>query len=1061
MTVRPDNFTITGSGGGGKGGGGGGKEQENTLKSRQLAKIVDLLSEGPIRGVVDGMKGITLDGTALQTAEGTMNYQDVDVQFVNGLPDQPIMKGFDAQQTEIGVSTRLMHAVPIVRTVANTDVDRVRVTVSVPALQEIWERGDIMGSKVSFRIEVQRAGGGYRLVGDFTISGKTSSKYQRAYMFTLPAGAGACDIRLTRTSEDSEEVKKQNDLYWDSYTEIIDDRVNYTLSAAVGIQIDAEQFPSIPTRTYLTDGLLILIPSNYDPDTRVYTGVWDGTFVLDWSNNPAWVLYDLIVQSRYGIGDFISADMVDKWAFYKVAQWCDGLVPDGKGGTEPRFTCNIQIMDQQEAFDLLAYIASIFRGFTYWNGNQLVAVADQPADPVMQFTNANVVEGRFTYSGADRRARHTMATAEWRDPAFLGDKRLAVVENQPMISRLGIQRLDIEAVGATVEGQAIRTGKWALYTEEFESEAVQFETGLESAWARPGDIVQVMDVTIAGKRRGGRVGVGSTASQVVLDAPVTELADGTLKYISCVIGEGVVETRQLSGLTDGGMKAQTVAPFSAAPVTDSVFVVSAVGELEPTLWRVLGVRQRDAGQYEVNGTRHLPGKWDYVERNLALTIPDVSDVTVRPAAITGLQLVEYLFQISPISVGVRVTVSWISPAAYFDVYYRPEDQNWLHVRTDLQAVDLIVTEGIWEFQITPMSSLGIKGPTTVVFRDIIGRFAPPAPPQLFRINFVEGVALFDWLPAEELDVIIGGHFELRHSARTSGTQWDTAQTVVSTIPGSATSVEAGYQTGTWYLRTFDVMGQPSATAAVVIALQPDFRYQQYVRICEQPAWGGVKTGTKVKTPQNWLTIDSAATPAGEDNEGTYKFLNRLDAGGVFSIRLSAEILAFQYEEPDDFIDSRITYCDTWPDWDSLDTSLEGQIVLMIRTTDNDPASGGAVWTPWKLFIAGEYYARGFEFQALLFAPAGQNIGVEELCVVADLRNKMDEGGDVPYPAATTRITFGVKFYLVPAVVVMVQNAADTDQVRIVAKTREYFDLTITNAAGTHQTRTFDWHAQGY
>lgn len=1058
MNARPQlPFTIAGHGGKS----GSPSEAKNNLKSNQVARVVDLISEGPIKGVVGGLQGVYFDGTQLERSDGTLNFKDANMQFVHGYPDQPVMKGFEFQQSEQTVSVKLLYDLPIVRTILNTDVDRARLTFSVPALQKANDEGDINGTKVQFRIDVEADGGGYQQIGGtFEINGKTNTRYQQAVLFNLPR-KGPWNIKVTRLTKDSGSSKLQNELYWDSYTEITDDKLNYTNSACVGIQIDARQFQSIPKRTYLTDGLLCKIPSNYDPYTATYTGVWDGTFNFDWTNNPAWVFYDLVTNNRYGIGDYISEAMTDKWALYEIAKWCDQLVSDGKGGTRRRYECNIQITDALEAYDRLAQIVSIFRGFAFWNGNQLVAVADMPRDPVMQFTNANVLNGQFTYAGGDGRARHTQAAVGWRDPDFLGEQRVALVENPSQISRLGIQRADIDAVGCTNEAQAIAVGKWQLYTEQYESETVQFSTGLESAWSRPGDVIRIADALVAGERTGGRTVAGSTATVVNTDAPVPPLG-GTAAYLSCVMPNGTVETRQVSATADNTITVATA--FSAAPAANVNFVLNMVDHIEPTLWRVIGVKQTERDQYEMSGLRHLPGKWDYIEKNIVLTPPDVSGIKLRPDAVTGIEIVEYMVQTGPTSVGSFVTLSWISDAPQFDIGFRREDDNWATRRVNAQAIDIAVTEGPWDFQITPVSSLGLPGPTTPVEYEVIGRNAPPGPPLQFRINVVDAVAMFDWLPATELDVIVGGHYELRFAAAVEGAQWNSAQVVIPSIPGTATSVETGYQPGTWFLRTFDIAGNPSQTYALVIALNPDERYQAFVRICEQPDWAGVHTDTEIKMPEEWLTIASSGEdPDGGPSAGTYQFANIIDAGAPFSVRLSAQILAFNYAIPDDFIDSRMADCDTWEDWDNAGADYSGEVTLMISQTLDDPTAGSPAWSPWKRFITGEHYGRAFRFMAVLTAPSGQNIGVEELCILADLRAKIDEGADVPYPAVDTRVTFRIKFFIPPAVVVTVQNAMENDRVQIIAKTAEYFDIRITGSPDgvTQKTRTFDWHAQGY
>ena len=1080
------HVVISGSSMGGKSGGSG-SEQPDNLKSTQVAKVIDLISEGPTRGLIDGMKSVIVDGTRLRNQSGSMNFQNVIIQEVNGWPNQQIMQGFSFQQNEQAVQTQLMAGFPQTRTILNGDVDRCRVTVSVPSLQSITDKGDIKGTDVKFAVYIQYNGGGFNKIGDYTISGKTTSRYQRAIMFPLKKGAAPFDIRVVRTTPDSKSNKLQNELYWDSYTEIIDDRINYNLSACIGVQVSAEQFSSIPKRSYEYDGLIVQIPDNYDPDAGTYDGVWSGDFKYDWTNNPAWVLYDLLTNSRYGLGQYVSSTMIDKWSFYKVAQWCDQRVANGRGGTERRWICNCQIFTQQEAYDLLQQFAGIFRGFTYWNGSQMVAIADQPSDPVVQFTNANVIDGSFQYSSSDIRSRHTQINVGWNDPNLLGQKRYAVVEDQEAISKYGIQPLDVDGLGCTTESQAIRLGKWQLYTELYESEAVQFQAGLETTWVRPGDIIRVLDANISGKRWGGRVGSTTTASIIQFDSEVP-LSGGVTYDLFCVIGEGGIERRsQIMAPVDGDYSSVTlVSPFSAAPAAGTVWVMQDPGDLEATLWRVTPVRQSEADRYEVNAVRHYPDKWDYVEKGIALSEPTISDIPVLLDAVSDVQLIEYLTPISPISVAVYATVSWVSSAPRFQVSWRRSDtnENWQTITSELKAVDLQVSEGTWEFQITPISPIGLKGTTYTFKKEIIGRYALPSTPTNFRVSIIDGVASFSWDATTDVDVVIGGRFELRHTINQTDATWNGAQTIIEAIPGRATTVETGYRTGTWMLKAFDMDGRESPNAAMIIAGEPDGRFENFFRIEESPDYLGSKSNTEILLPQEWLIIgatggywdsqtdniddwpdvDDLPVPVDEEEPppfGTYKFDNRIDMGGVFGVSFATDVLAFPYMDGGNDVDSRLQNVDSWPSWDDESGDLTGKVTIMVRQTPDNPASPTAEWSDWEKLTAGEYVNRGFEFRADLSASLGQNIGVERLAITADVRNKIDAGEDVPYPAATTRVYYATKFYTVPAVVVTIQDAGTTDVWQILNKTREYFDIEIKNSGGAHQTRTFDWHAQGY
>lgn len=1057
MNQQPHHpFVIAGQGGGGKRGrgGGGGSEAPNSLKSRQIARIVDLLSEGPIVGPWNGAKSVYFDGVPVLAEDDTPNYENWTIAGNSGWPDQPVLPGFAAQQGEVAVSLQLKKDTPLTRTILNADVTRCRITVSVPALQvQSTSTGDIKGTSVVFRVYLQSNGGGYALVTEHTISGKTNTRYQRALAFPL-AGDPPWDIRLERVTADSTTNNVQNDLYWDSYTEIIDTKINYTLSAVIGYTIDAEQFQAIPKRVVDCGGRIISVPSNYDPPTRTYTGIWDGTFKQAWTDNPAWVLYDLIIMERYGLGDFVSAADVDKWSLYRIAQWCDGMVPNDQGGQEPRWTFNGVISTQQEAFDLLAAVASVYRGAMYWTGGQLVGMADMPSDPVAQYTNANVMEGTFNYHGADVRAHKTQYVVRWNDPSNLGEPRPALIDGDPaLISKFGIQRAEIQAIGCTSEGQATRIGEWAIYTDSYEGETVDFVPGLEAAWARPGDIVQVADVNIGGTRRGGRIR-SATTTTVTLDSAVT-LAIGQTYFLSCVMPDGSVVTRQVS-TGDGTFTTLTVAAFTQAPLPDTAWVLAS-SDLQPTLWRVLTARQTENDRYELVAQRHLPAKWNYIERDKPLSQPDISNIGAI-APVSNLNAQDYLVALSPVSIGVRMLISWQSSAPLFDLAYRPVNGNWIRVRVDQTAHDVEVVEGDYEIWVTPMNVIGRRGTTTKIKYTVVGKTAPPADPQNFRMQLVEGVAMFQWAPTTELDMVIGGIYEMRHSPRTTGVTWVSANRVLTSIPGTATTVELPYRVGTYLLKSRDASGTFSTNAAVIATSIPASGAKEFIRICESPNWTGTKVNCRVQLPQQWLVITDEMAGLGE-----YSFTNSIDMGGVFPVTLSVDMLAFPFYEGDIFVDDRPGLVDDWQNWDSAIDDGEGMVTIRVRQTDDDPASGAAVWGPWQQFLSGEYLGRGFQFMAWLNAPEGQNVAIEQLCIIADVSNKIDQGADVRWMPVKQHIDFTVKFQFTPSISVAIQNGVVGDYFVITNKSPTGFDLELKNSANLiiAADRTFDWIASGY
>jgi len=506
--VTDKRLSIIGAGG--KGGSAGGiNEGPTTLKSIAFAQFVDLICEGEVEGLVNGMQSIYYDQVPLQNGDGSFNFNGVNVYFQAGTQGQSYLPGFEDVANEFTVNVKVFQASPIIRTITDTDVDEVRVTIGIPQLYIVNSDGSITGTAISLTIDVQSDGAGYVNVVNDTISGKSDVQVQKAYKIAL-TGSAPWDIRLTRLTSDNVTTTLANDLYWDTYDEIEDVKLGYPNSAVLGTTIDSSQFDEIPTRAYDMKLLRIQVPSNYDPVARTYTGVWDGTFQIAWSDNPAWCYYDLLTNSRYGLGRYIPATAVDKWSLYTIAQYCDGLVDNGTGGTEPRFTCNVYIQTLNEAYTVLQQMASIFRGMVFWAGGTITAAQDAPADPIYQYTAANVIGGVFSYAGASSSARHTVALVTWNNPNNFYAQDVQYVEDTAGISLYGVISTQVVAVGCTSQGQAERVGRWILYSERMESEICTWSTGLEGAVGRPGQIVQVLDPLRAGKRFGGRLLTNAT-----------------------------------------------------------------------------------------------------------------------------------------------------------------------------------------------------------------------------------------------------------------------------------------------------------------------------------------------------------------------------------------------------------------------------------------------------------------------------------------------------------------------------------------------------------------------
>ena len=454
---------IRGAGGGGSGKGAAGGEQRvpqeasDSLQSVQFGSVLDLISEGEIQGIVSGEKGIYLDGTPVENKDGTQNFKGYTIATRNGTQSQDYIPtgGIESEEP---VSVEITKALSVTRTINNSEVDRVRITVQLPALQIIEDDGDIIGHSARLRCEVQYNGGGFTEKFTDTIRGKTTSSYQRDYIIELD-GTFPVDIRMVRLSNDETSARRQNRTYWSSYTEIIDEKFRYPNSALVGLRFDSRQFRSIPARKYLVDGIKVALPTNATVDTTTYpgrvtyTGMWNGTFgAATWCSDPAWCLWDLLTNERYGVG--IPASTLDKFDFYAISQYCNELVSNGKGGLEPRFSCNVVMNSRDEVYNVIQEFVALFRGITYYGAGSMVVLQDKPADPQYLLTPANVIDGIFNYSGSSQKARHTTATVAYQTYESLGEVAYEYVEDAAAVAKYGIINKDIKAIGCYSQGQA-------------------------------------------------------------------------------------------------------------------------------------------------------------------------------------------------------------------------------------------------------------------------------------------------------------------------------------------------------------------------------------------------------------------------------------------------------------------------------------------------------------------------------------------------------------------------------------------------------------------------------
>ena len=611
----------------GKGGGGGHTpvEAKETSRSKQLVRMIDVVSEGEVEGLADGMKSVYFDNTPVQNKDGSYNFNNVQLEGRVGSQVQDVIAGFNTSEKEVSVGTQVRKNLPITRTVTDSKVSRLRLTIGVQSLFSQNENGDTGGTTVELVITIGSQS--YPV----SISGKYSSQYLQQHTFdNLPPVPFT--VKVERKTEDSKSQRIQNNTVWSSYTEIIDTEFTYPNTALIGVKFDSEYFSNIPTRTYDLLGLRVKVPSNYDTRTRQYTGMWDGTFKVDWTDNPAWILYDVVTSKRYGLGNRLGDFGADKWALYQVSQYCDQLVPDGFGGQEPRFTCNAWLTEQRSAYDVINDICSIFRAMPVWNGQQLTVVMDRHYDPVWTYTNANVEKGEFNYTFSSKKSRHNAIQVEYSDKDNGYEKAIEYVSDDEEIRKHGLNVKKITAFGCTSRGQAHRTGLWLLQTEKLETKTVTFTVGAEGLMHVPGDIIKVADTYYAGTNVGGRV-ISVNGKKVTLDREISVNGNSYFSYINAQAKHQDIKIISAKGAEvtldqePAGLEAYGVWSLSTQQVTSQLF-------------KALSVKEETKGKYTITALQHEPQKEAIVDNGAKfepkatsiLAVPQVSNigVTVNP-----------------------------------------------------------------------------------------------------------------------------------------------------------------------------------------------------------------------------------------------------------------------------------------------------------------------------------------------------------------------------------------------------------------------------------------------
>lgn len=738
--------------------------QSDNLQSIAQCKMLYAVGEGEVFGLVDGLRSVKLDGTPLMSANGSLNFQDVQFDFRSGTVEQEHIAGFPEINNETSVNIELRSDNPFIRAINNIDIDAVRIRFSWSALQQQQTNGDITGYRINYAIEVSTDGGPYVTKLETAVNGKTTSNYQRSHRIDLDPATTGWQIRVRRLTANANSSLIADTMYVDALTEIIDAKLRYPNTALAGVQFNAEQFSNIPKFSVEIYGRILKVPSNYDPETRTYTGVWDGSFKLAYTNNPAWVWYDLVLNTRYGLGKRINESLVNKWELYRIAQYCDVMVSDGNGGLEPRFTCNICIQQQQEAYTVLSDLASIFHGMSYWNGNQLVCIADMPSDPAISYSRANIVDGMINYSGTSRKDRHSLAMVSWDDPNNSYQTKKEPVSNQNAIAKIGVQPIETAAFGCTSVGQAIRAGKWALETEQRETRTATFRVGLDGSLPRPGEVVRLSDSLLAGRVNGGRIKSATTRQITIDQVAVVRIGD----TFTVNLPSGKSESRIVQSVN--GRIITLTSDYSELPKPDAIWVVDSE-DLSTLLMRVIAITRPEMHQFEITAVQHAPEKYTVIDTSAVI---DERPVTVIPPSVqespTNVRITQNISVEQGLAV-TNMTIAWDAApnAIAYRVEWRRDSLQYItEPTTGSLSIDIKgVYSGNYVARVYAINALGaVSLPASSVLTAIEGKTgAPPVPAFFTATSILFGIRL-DWgFPQDAEDT---SYTEIQYSETADG-----------------------------------------------------------------------------------------------------------------------------------------------------------------------------------------------------------------------------------------------------------------------------------------------------
>ena len=1095
----------------------------DALSSKQFATIVDVLSEGEIEGFPSAaaftkgtanyntaaLKDVFLGKTPVLRASADptnpqatdFNFQDVEFEPRFGTSSQTFISGIANIESETNVGSKVENGTPISRQISNSNINAVRVTLRFNGLQKFETNGDVNGASVELTIKIIQNNGTTSTPISDTVTGRTSSAYNRDYRIDLPSNLNyPITVQVTRVTADATDPNRLRDeFFFQSFTEIIDEQRPYPDIAHLALRFDSEQFSSVPRRMYKVRGIKIKIPHNGTVDATtgriVYTGTFNGTLTTTkvWCSDPAWILFDLLTNVRYGLGDHITEAQLDKYAFYSASVYCSELVDDGAGGQEPRFSCNTILQARQDAYEVVNSLTSVMRSISFWTAGSLTISQDRPTDPSYLFNLSNVTSAGFGYSGTSLKTRATVVSVSYFD---MDNQELdfETVEDASAKAKYGVLHKKITGFGCSSRGQAARLGRFLLFEEQNSTETINFTTGLsEGVVVRPGQVIEVSDPVRAGLRRGGRIKSATTTTVTVDNTEDTDLDATNNPTLSVILSDGSVETKPVSGIS--GAVITVSSAFSSAPNANSVWILSNT-TLQTTQWRVVSVTE-DKDNYAIIGTAYNSGKFAFIEDGSSLPVRNVTILNALKDAPTDLTATQQ-FYVENQKAKVKIILDYeaVQGVSQYRVQYRKDNGNF--VSTTVTGTDFTIfdaSEGTYEFRVFSLNAaLEASAEPATLTKDFAGKTAIPADMTGLTAEPINNKLIrLKWSRSTDIDVTHGGLVYIRHdSSGTDGSgTFENAVDLIEAAPGNSTEAIVPAITGEYILKFQDDGGRFSAGEASVVVNIPEVTDELLVQTrredLDNPKFQGAKVNTAFDAVTNSLNLTGAGQfdaiadfdaegslddVGGISPSGTYDFASTLDLGAVFSLDL---VRHFKTEGfyPSDLFDSRTANLDTWTDFDGTDANdVDAQ--LFVRTTQDDP-SGSPTYTDFQNFTSGTFKARGFQFRTVLTSddPA-QDIRVFQLGYSAKLEKRIDQGTGqtITSSAGATTVAFTSPFFVgtsalgslnqhLPTVNVTAQNLASGDFFEISNITASNFQIHFKNSSNASISKQFTFTAVGF